>query len=126
MVKVRLDHIYLSVKNMGRAISFYEDLLDKKISHREKDTWADFDIGKGFYLGLIAPSIIGRKRLIGNNSIPVFWADNVDRVFEEIITHKIKVKFKPTTLKFTEYFYRCFQVYDTEGNLIEIAQYDSK
>lgn len=125
-MKVKLGHIYVSVKNMDRAIKFYEDLLGMKITNREENTWSDFDIGKGFYFGLIDPNIIGRKRVIGNNSIPVFWASNVDKAFEKIKKHKIIVKFKPTTLTSTGYFYRCFQVYDTEGNLIEVAQYSQK
>lgn len=49
-MKVRLDHIYFSVKNMDRAIKFYESLLSCKVKHREANIWADFDIGKGVYL----------------------------------------------------------------------------
>ena len=126
MVKVKLDHVYVSVKNMDREIKFYEDLIGKKITNREENTWADFDIGKGFYFGLINPKIIGKKRIVGNNSIPVFWTDKIDQLFETVKKHNIKIKFKPTTLTFTDYFYRCFQIYDTEGNLIEAAQYDRK
>lgn len=123
IAKVRLDHFYLSVKVMGRAISFYEDLLGIKIIHREENTWADFDLGNGVYLGLINPRIISDKRIVGNNAIPVFFADDVDAVFEKVKKHKVKIIFPPENLKFTDYPYRCFQCEDTEGNLIEIANY---
>jgi len=72
MTKIMLDHFYISVKNMDRAIKFYEDILEMKVSHREENTWADWDTKKGFYLGLINPKIISKKRKIGNNCTPVF------------------------------------------------------
>jgi predicted enzyme related to lactoylglutathione lyase len=123
-MKIRLDHIYLSVENMDRAINFYEDFLGKEVSHREENTWADFDIGSGVYFGLINPNIISNKRTIGNNSIPVFWSDDVDSLFQKIKSYKCKVVGEPENLDFTDYPYRCFQFYDTEGNLIEVAKYE--
>lgn len=123
MVKVRLDHIYVSVKDMNRAIEFYEDLLGMKIKHREENTWADFDVGGGFYLGLINPKIISDKRIVGNNAIPVFFADDVDAVFEKVKKWKVKILFPPKDLPYTDYPYRCFECEDTEGNIIEIAKY---
>jgi catechol 2,3-dioxygenase-like lactoylglutathione lyase family enzyme len=44
-MSLKLDHIYLSVKDMDRAVSFWENLLETKVKHREENTWADFDIG---------------------------------------------------------------------------------
>ena len=123
-MNVKLDHIYVSVKDMDRAIKFYEDLLGMKVTHREENTWADFDIGSGFYFGLINPKIISNKRIVGNNAVPVFWSDDVDAVFEKVKKWKCKIVGEPTDLDFTDYPYRCFQFYDTEGNLIEVAKYD--
>jgi len=123
MTKIMLDHFYISVKNMDRAIKFYEDILEMKVSHREENTWADWDTKKGFYLGLINPKIISKKRKIGNNCTPVFWADNVDLVYKKVKKWKVKIIYPPTNLKFTEYPYRCFSCKDTEGNIIEIAKY---
>lgn len=125
-ITARIDHVYVSVNNMDRAIKFYEDLLGTKIKNREKNTWADFDLGKGFYFGLINPKIISSKRAVGNNSIPVFYTDNVDAIFEKIKKYKVKIIFPPEDLKFTDYPYRCFQCEDTEGNLIEITKYKRK
>ena len=126
MARVKLDHFYLSVEVMDRAVNFYEDLLGTKITHREKDTWADFDLGNGFYFGLINPKVVGDKRSIGNNAIPVFWADDVDAVFEKIKKYDVDIVSPPENLAFTDYPYRCFQCKDTEGNLIEVAKYERK
>ena len=126
MAHAKLDHFYLSVKVMDRAIKFYEDLLGMKVTHREEDTWADFDLGSGFYFGLINPKIISDKRIVGNNAIPVFWADDVDAVFEKVKKHGVKIVSPPENLAFTDYPYRCFQCKDTEGNLIEVAKYERK
>lgn len=109
---------------MDRAINFYEDLLGIKCLHREENTWADFDTGNGVYFGLINPNIISSKRIVGNNSIPVFWSDDVDLIFKKIKKYNCKIVSEPEDLDFTDYPYRCFQFYDTEGNLIEIAKYE--
>jgi len=124
MSKLYFDHVYVSVQNMDRAIKFYETLLDKKVSHREKNTWADFDIGSGCYFGLINPEIIDNERKIGNNSIPVFATDNVDDIHQKVKNVGAKIIHDIETLKYTDYFYRVFLCEDTEGNLIEIAQYE--
>lgn len=125
-MNIKLDHIYLSVENMNRAISFYEDLLGVKCLHREENTWADFDIGNGVYFGLINPNIISDKRIKGNNSIPVFWSDDVDAIFQKIKKYGCQIISEPENLDFTDYPYRCFQFYDTEDNLIEVAKYEKK
>jgi len=84
MNKLYFDHVYVSVQNMDGAVKFYEMLLNKKVSHQEENTWADFDTGKGCYFGLIAPNLISKKRRIGNNSIPVFATDNVDDTYKKV------------------------------------------
>jgi len=123
-MNIKLDHIYISVENMDRAINFYEDLLEIKCLHREENTWADFDAGNGVYFGLINPNVISSKRIVGNNSIPVFWSDDVDLIFKKIKKYNCKIVSEPEDLDFTDYPYRCFQFYDIEGNLIEIAKYE--
>lgn len=124
MAKIKLDHVYVSVKDMDRAIKFYEDLLGMKVSHREENAWADFDLGNECYFGLINQNIISNKRIVGNNSIPVFYTDDVDAIFEKVKKHKVKIISNPEDLPFTDYRYYCFQCLDNEDNLIEIVNYE--
>jgi len=124
MPDIKFDHTYVSVIDMDRAIKFYAALLDKEAAHREENTWADFDMGSGVYFGLIDSKIVSDKRVIGNNAIPVFRTDDVDAIFEKVKGIGVKIFHEPETLEYTDYFYRVFLCYDTEGNLIEIAQYE--
>ncbi len=94
-----------------------------KVSHREENQWADFEMENGAIFGLIDPGIISEKRIVGNNSIPVFRTDDVDGIFEKVKKYGVKITFEPTDLAFTTYRYYCFECEDTEGNLIEIADY---
>jgi len=126
MATMKFDHVYVSVQNMDRTIIFYEDLLGKKVSHREENQWADFDTGNNCYFGLIDSKIIDEKRTVGNNAIPVFSSDDVDGVFEKVKKHGTKITFSPKALTHTDYRYYCFEGEDTEGNLIEIADYQRK
>jgi len=124
MTTMKLDHTYVSVIDLDRAIAFYEDLLGMKVSHYEKDQWADFDTGNGCYFGLIDPRVTKVNRKVGNNSTPVFYCNNIDEMHEKIKGYGVKISFPPTDLDFTTYRYYCFECEDTEGNLIEIVDYE--
>lgn len=119
-----LDHVYVSVHKMDRAVAFYEDLLNIKVCHREDDTWADFDIGHGLYFGLIDPNIVDTQRTVGNNAVPVFRTDDIDAAYAKIQHWGCTIIQPPENLNYTDYPYRCLQFLDTEGNLVEIAKYE--
>ncbi len=149
MREVRLTHVYLPVKDMDRAIIFYEDLLDRKVNHREENIWADFGLVRYFYLKLINLQIINDKKLMESNAVPEFLADDdeaalemitnkrikmsdiipeflaydIDAVFEKIKKYKTKMLFPPIDLKLTNRHYRYFQCEDTEGNTIKMVSY---
>jgi predicted enzyme related to lactoylglutathione lyase len=49
---LKLDHFYIKVTDLNKAIKFYQMILGKKISHKEGNRWADFDSNDGIYLGI--------------------------------------------------------------------------
>lgn len=154
MRKVTLTHVYLPVKDMDRAIRFYEDLLGRKVKYREENIWADFDLVRHFYLKLINLQMINDKKLMESNAVPEFLADDdeaalemiihkrvktsntipeflagdIDAVFEKVKKHKTKILFPPIDLKLTNRHLRYFQCEDTEGNIIKVVniQYKQK
>jgi len=107
MTHVKFDHSYISVVDMDRAVKFYEELLGVKVTHREENTWADFDLGSGAYFGLINPKYISNNRIVGNNSIPVFSTNNVDEVYEKIKGLDLRIVSPLETLDYTNYFLSC-------------------
>ena len=113
MRALKIDHVYLSVKNLKRAIAFYEKLLGLKVKHKFENRWADFE-DNGFYLGLYNPTYDGEKVKWGDNAIVGFYTNDIVKEHERI------KKLGPTTI--TEIFninffmpYKYFQVEDSEG-----------
>ncbi len=84
-MNIKLDHIYFSVENMERAVNFYEELLERKATHREEDRWADFEIEgqEGMYFGLINKNALENKRIIGNNATLGIYTDDINKAFEK-------------------------------------------
>lgn len=47
----RVQSVYYTVKDMGRAVSFYEQVFGLKLKFRDGEKWAQFDAGNvGFAL----------------------------------------------------------------------------
>lgn len=125
-MKLKLDHFYYSVSNMDRAVEFYEELLDTPVKHREKNQWADFDLGNGVYFGLIGDYVIEEERKIGNNSTLVLVTSEIEKVYKKLTDKKVAIIDELTKTDYTDYSYKYFTILDTEGNRIEIADYDDE
>ena len=67
-MKPRIKAIYISVKNMDRAVKFYEDLFETKVSSLDK-RMSSFDFDNISFL-LFDSSIDGEKVSIGNIVVP--------------------------------------------------------
>lgn len=105
--------LYLCVKNMNRAIRFYEDFFEQKVTKRD-DIYSVFDI-KGFRLGLFAYEKMNENHSFGSNCLPSIDVKNID-----ILKHKIqnlKICFPLT--KIGENW--VVEFIDTEGNHIELT-----
>lgn len=125
----KVSDTYLKVKDMDRAVSFYEAFLGVKAEYRFEDRWTSITDR----LGLYNPSYdiendvpmtdYDRHVRIGNNVVVVFDSDDIDADYERVKSLGV------TGL--TEVFeinlmapYRFFQFQDTEGNIVEVGHMD--
>jgi predicted enzyme related to lactoylglutathione lyase len=117
---------YLKVKDMDRAVAFYEAFLGVTAEYQFHDRWVSINER----LGLYNPSYDERHGIpmtgydrefqMGNNVVVVFSTEDVDKDHERVhslgatgITEVIEINLVAT--------YRFFQFKDTEGNIVEVG-----
>ena len=114
---MHLDHVYLSVKDMARAVTFWETILKSKVTHKTKDRWANFN-ETGVYIGLYRPGFDNRKIAFGDNVMLVLATSDIESDHSYVTTVANSV----TAISHAGAAYRYFHFRDSEGNLIEVAQ----
>lgn len=72
----RIKSLYVCVKDMERAIQFYENLLGQKVTEKN-EIYSVFDIN-GFRYGLFANDKMGEVKVWGNNCLPSLEVNNID------------------------------------------------
>jgi predicted enzyme related to lactoylglutathione lyase len=118
---------YLKVKDMDRAVRFYETFLGVKTKYRYQDRWASLTDGLGLYNpgfdveNDVPTTEYDRDVRMGNNVIVAFGSDDVEREHERVkslgatgVTEIVEVNLMAP--------YRFFQFQDTEGNVIEVGR----
>ena len=108
-----IKSLYLCVKDMDRAISFYEDLLDQTVTVRD-DIYSVFDIN-GFRLGLFAYKKMNEQHTFGSNCLPSFEVSSIDILKSKL--SKLKIVFPLTKIGLNW----VAEFEDSEGNHIEIT-----
>lgn len=110
---MNLSSMYICVRDMDRAIDFYEDLLDQIVTEKD-DVYSVFDIN-GFRLGLFAFEKKGEEHVFGSNCLPSLSVDSLS-VLEKKINGR-KVCFPLTRIKDKW----VVEIVDSEGNHIEMT-----
>ncbi len=87
-LEFKLKSLYVCVKDMKRAIDFYENLLGQKVTE-ENHIYSVFDIN-GFRYGLFANEEMNEAKKWGNNCLPSLEVNNIDLVLKKI--RKIKLQ----------------------------------
>jgi lactoylglutathione lyase len=118
---------YLKVKDMDRAVEFYEALLGVKAEYRYEDRWASINERLGLYnpsydvLHGIPLTEHDRELQIGNNVVVVFSSDDVERDHGRVqslgateITEIVEINLMAP--------YRFFQFEDPDGNIVEVGK----
>jgi len=117
---LKTEAFYILVDNLDEAIRFYENLFEKKISHRSKNRWADFG-----NVGLYNYTFDGEKVKKGNNVIPELRTKDVEFEYKRIkklkpkYISKIVVLDKPVVAA----LYKYFQFEDKWGNVWEVCEH---
>ena len=122
----RLADTYLKVKDMDRAVSFYETFLGVEVKYRFKDRWVSITDGLGLYNPAydaennVPMTQYDREVATGNNVVVVFVSDDLDREHERVraigatgVTDIVEINLIAP--------YRFFQFQDTEGNVVEVG-----
>ena len=129
MASPRLVDTYLKVRDMDRAVRFYETFLGVEASYRYQDRWVSITDGLGLYNPAydlehdLPTTEYDRKTRTGNNVIVVFAADDIEREHDRVkalgatgVTDIVEINLMAP--------YRFFQFQDTEGNLVEVGRMD--
>ncbi|MFH1088535.1 MAG: VOC family protein [Patescibacteria group bacterium] len=111
---MKINSLYVCVKDMTRAISFYEKFFGKKVDVPD-ERFTRFDIG-GFSFGLYDPNKDNEEVVHGNNIVPNIKVDDAEKEYERV--KQIGAKIILEILDINEF--KLFQFEDTEGNVIEV------
>ena len=68
--------LYICVRDMDRAIRFYEDFFEQPVTERDP-LYSVFDI-HGFRFGLFAYQAVGEKHTFGSNCLPSISVDSIE------------------------------------------------
>jgi predicted enzyme related to lactoylglutathione lyase len=114
-ISFHVKSLYVCVKDMNRAIAFYEKLLGQNVTERS-DLYSVFDID-GFRYGLFNHQLVNEKKVWGNNCLPSLAVNDIDLMQERLkelncpIVFPLTVIGKNKVLEFT----------DSEGNDVEVT-----
>lgn len=77
-MKCSINSLYLCVDNMDRAINFYEQLFNQKVTKRDR-IYSIFNID-GFRLGLFAYKEVNEEHTFGSNCLPSIEVESLDDI----------------------------------------------
>lgn len=109
----KIKSLYLCVKDMDRAIAFYEKFFEKPVTIKS-DIYSIFDID-GFSLGLFAFEKVHEEHTYGSNCLPSIEVESIEVLRKKLSGLKIVFELKIIG----EYWVSEFE--DSEGNHIELT-----
>lgn len=112
-IDFRISSLYICVDDMTRAINFYEELFDQKVTVRD-EIYSVFDIN-GFRYGLFNYKKMNERHTFGNNCLPSIEVSDLNEFTEKLKILKSEIVF-PITKIGSNYV---LEFVDSEGNNIE-------
>ncbi len=110
---MELNSAYLCVKDMKRAVDFYENFLDQKVTEYD-DVLSVLDFG--FRLCLFNYKAVGESVSFGDNCVLSFEVEDIQSTIEKVEKLGAEIVFPMTRIKENW----VFEFKDTEGNDVEI------
>ena len=108
----KIDSLYIIVDDMDRAIRFYEDFFEQKVSEKG-EVVSFFDID-GFRFNLFAYKAVKENHVYGSNCLPSLHFDSLEKM-------KDKLEGKEICFPLTRIGKNWVAEYvDSEGNHIEV------
>jgi predicted enzyme related to lactoylglutathione lyase len=111
----KINSVYVCVKDMQRAIEFYENLLAQKVAEKD-EIYSVFNINN-FRYGLFANQKMNESKIWGNNCLPSFEVSDIDLIQKRLNLLNCEIAFPLTTIGNN----RVLEFVDSEGNAIEIT-----
>lgn len=108
-----INSLYLCVKDMDRAVQFYEDFFGQTVMVKDR-VYSIFNIN-GFRLGLFAFEEVNEPHAYGTNCLPSIKVENLNDLKK--VLNKIQIVFPLTRIK--DNWVAEFE--DSEGNHLEIT-----
>jgi predicted enzyme related to lactoylglutathione lyase len=112
----QIKAIYIAVKDMNRAVKFYEDIFEVKVSSKNK-RMSSFDFNN-ISLLLYNSAIDDEKVYCGNNVVPNIQVEDINKIIDFIKNKNCEIVMPLEKIE----KYLIFQIKDTEGNIIEFYQ----
>lgn len=110
---MRIDSLYICVRDMERAVNFYESFFDRKVSLKN-DIYSVFDIN-GFRFGLFAFEKMKEDHLYGSNCLPSISFSDINELNDKLRDKDICFPLKQIGSNWVA------EIIDSEGNHIEIT-----
>jgi predicted enzyme related to lactoylglutathione lyase len=127
MGRPRFVDTYLKVKDMDRAVRFYEAFLGVEAEYRYEDRWVSITDSLGLYNPAydvehgVPMTEYDRQAQEDNSVVVVFAADDIRGEHERVralgatgVTEIVEINLMAP--------YRFFQFRDTEGNVVEVGR----
>ena len=114
-LKIQLKSLYICVKDMQRAINFYEKLLEQKVTEKN-EIYSVFDIN-GFRYGLFANDKMNEIKKWGNNCLPSLEVNDISLILKKLENLNCTIVFPLTVIGKN----KVLEFIDSEGNAIEIT-----
>ncbi|KJZ87815.1 Lactoylglutathione lyase (LGUL) family protein, diverged [Clostridium sp. IBUN22A] len=79
-LELKLNSLYICVKNMERAINFYEEFFTQKVEVKD-EIFSVFDLN-GFRFCLFNNAKVNEDVFWGDNCLPSFEVNNIEKLTE--------------------------------------------